>query len=216
MESKLKQIVLALLAPLLFLPAFAIAENTTDFQDVVQQMRDIKGNQVDYQIAIQEGQERSMLCGYCHGKDGNSVKNDIPNLAEQNTEYLLKQFELFASGERKSYVMGQLSKSLTTEERINLSLFYSSQTVKPQTEIETSERGKEKYQTFCFACHGEDGHGNADLPRLAGQKYQFLVETLTAFKRGEKSRANSPMVKIMKTVDAKDIEPLARYIANMP
>ncbi|QIZ85579.1 c-type cytochrome [Bermanella marisrubri] len=212
----MKQIVLALLAPLLFLPAFAIAENTTDFQDVVQQMRDIKGNQVDYQIAIQEGQERSMLCGYCHGKDGNSVKNDIPNLAEQNTEYLLKQFELFASGERKSYVMGQLSKSLTTEERINLSLFYSSQTVKPQTEIETSERGKEKYQTFCFACHGEDGHGNADLPRLAGQKYQFLVETLTAFKRGEKSRANSPMVKIMKTVDAKDIEPLARYIANMP
>ncbi len=179
-------------------------------------MKDIKGNQVDYQIAIQEGQERSMLCGYCHGKDGNSVKNDIPNLAEQNAEYLLKQFELFASGERKSYVMGKLSESLTGEERINLSLFYASQNVRPQKGIETSARGEEKYQTFCFACHGADGHGNENLPRLAGQKKQFLVETLNDFKKGEKARANSPMVNIMKTVDQKDIEPLASYIANMP
>jgi len=208
---KLKHIVLFFV-----ILSWALVSQGNEYSDLVQQMKDIKGNQVDYQIAIQEGQERSMLCGYCHGKDGNSVKNDIPNLAEQNAEYLLKQFELFASGERKSYVMGKLSESLTGEERINLSLFYASQNVRPQKGIETSARGEEKYQTFCFACHGADGHGNENLPRLAGQKKQFLVETLNDFKKGEKARANSPMVNIMKTVDQKDIEPLASYIANMP
>ena len=156
-----------------------------------------------------------MLCGYCHGKDGNSVKNYIPNLAQQNAEYLLKQFEMFSNGERKSYVMQQLSKSLSAAEKINLSLYYSSMQVAVTQEVSGSKIGHDKYQGFCFACHGEKGLGNKDLPRLAGQKKEFLVKTLTAFKEGKKSRSTSPMVKIMGAVKDSDIEPLADYIASM-
>ena len=68
-----------------------------DYDNMLAQLELIKSNQVEYQIALEEGKERSMLCGYCHGKDGNSVKPDIPNLAGQNTEYLLKQFPLLPS-----------------------------------------------------------------------------------------------------------------------
>jgi len=187
-----------------------------DYDKVIDQMQLIKANQVEYSIALEEGKERSMLCGYCHGKDGNSVKPDIPNLAGQNTEYLLKQFQLFATGERQSYVMQQLARSLSDEEKINMTLYFSSQTVRPQEGITTSEKGKAKYESLCVACHGADGRGDHELPRLAGQKHAFLIKTLSDFKKGKAARASSPMVNIMKVVSEDEIGPLADYIATMP
>lgn len=194
----------------LSLPVFA-----SEYDNLLTQMQQVKTNPAALEKALQLGQERSMLCGYCHGKDGNSVKNYIPNLAQQNPEYLLKQFMMFSNGERQSYVMQQLAKSLNDEEKINLSLYYSSMQVTVTEKVSGSQKGHDKYQGFCFACHGEKGLGNKDLPRLAGQKKEFLVKTLTAFKEGKKSRSTSPMVKIMKAIKSSDIEPLADYIASM-
>jgi len=187
----------------------------TQFDSLNEKMTQIRGNGGTHQAAITAGKERSLLCGYCHGKDGNSVKDYIPNLAQQNPEYLLKQFQLFASGDRKNYVMQQLAKMLTEQERINIALYFASQKVVVSEGNESSEQGKERYQSFCFACHGETGLGNKDLPRLAGQKKAFLLKTLNAFKQGDKARSNSPMVKIMGAINQDEIEPLANYISSM-
>lgn len=193
----------------------ASASWAEDFADVLQQLERVKTNQVDYLIALEDGKERSTLCGYCHGKDGNSVKPEIPNLASQNPEYLLKQFALFASGERKNYVMEQLAKSINTQEKIEMSLYFAAQNVVSKSDVETSEHGKSVYDGMCVACHGANGLGNKELPRLAGQNKAFLVKTLKAFKKGKTTRATSPMVEIMKGVKESDIEHLARYITNM-
>ncbi len=193
----------------------SLSVSANEYDSLLTSMQQVKNNPIALEAALQLGQERSTLCGYCHGKDGNSVKNYIPNLAQQNAEYLLKQFVMFSGGERKSYVMQQLSKSLSEQEKINLSLYYSSMQVAVVDEVGGSQQGHDKYQGFCFACHGEKGLGNKDLPRLAGQKKEFLVKTLTAFKEGKESRLTSPMVKIMGAVNAADIEPLADYIASM-
>lgn len=194
---------------------FSVSAAAQDYQSLLDKMQFVQQQPAVYEAAIASGKERGMLCGYCHGKDGNSVKNEIPNLAQQNPEYLLNQFHLFSVGERKSYVMEQVAKLLTPDEMVNLTLYYASQKVTPQSNIKTSKKGEEKYQTFCFACHGEDGKGNKDLPRLAGQKKGFLLKALKDFKEGKSARAISPMVKIMRAVDASDISPLADYIASM-
>ncbi len=186
-----------------------------NYDALLGKMQVIKADEASHQAAIIAGQDRSLLCGYCHGKDGNSVKNYIPNLAQQNPEYLLKQFQLFSSGERKNYVMQQLAEALTEQERINIALYFSSQKVAVSAVQKSSADGQARYQSFCFACHGENGLGNKDLPRLAGQKKEFLVKTLNAFKHGEEYRSQSPMVKIMKAVKASEIEPLAVYISTM-
>ncbi len=212
---------LLLISLVLSLPCYS-----DDNVSSIDKMLAIKNSQVTLQTAIKAGKERALLCGYCHGKDGNSVKDTIPNLAQQNPEYLLKQFQLFASGERKNYVMEQLADILTEQERINIALYFSSQIVNSaaheglvdysaEASAESLLEGQHRYQSFCFACHGESGEGNKDLPRLAGQKKAFLVKTLNGFKRGGGSRASSPMVKIMKAVNDAEIEPLARYISNM-
>jgi len=42
--------------------------------------------------AYAAGKERILFCGSCHGKDGNSRRDYIPNLADQHPLYLFEQF----------------------------------------------------------------------------------------------------------------------------
>lgn len=199
----------------IFLCGFTLLIQAQEFATLVDKLNQISLNESMRQDAILRGQSRSMLCGYCHGKDGNSVKDYIPNLAQQNPEYLLSQFQQFASGQRKSYVMEQVAKSLSDMEMIDLSLYFSSHTVIPSQLESTSVKGKARYQSVCFACHGTDGKGSKNLPRLAGQKKAFLLKSLNDFKQGKSARMHSPMVAIMKTIDSAGIEPLADYISFM-
>jgi len=186
-----------------------------DLKAQFDRLAQVQVNQAEYQIALQAGEERSTLCGYCHGKDGNSVKDEVPNLAGQNPEYLLHQFELFSSGTRKNYVMERLAKVVTPEERVNIALYFASLNVNVDESAQSSARGEEVYQGFCFPCHGERGRGNKDLPRLAGQKKSFIEKTLRAFKEGKSYRDKSPMVAIMRKINEQDIPELAAYLSAM-
>ncbi len=194
---------------------FSMTSSAGDLKAQYDRLAQVQANQAEYQIALQAGEERSTLCGYCHGKDGNSVKDDVPNLAGQNPEYLLHQFELFAAGTRKNYVMERLAKVVTEEERVNIALYYASLNVSVDTAAQSSARGEEVYQGFCFACHGENGRGNKDMPRLAGQQKTFIEKTLRAFKDGKSYRDKSPMVAIMRKINDQDIPELAAYLSAM-
>ncbi len=194
---------------------FIVMQVQADTSSMMDTFLSVKSNPTTRMTAIQAGEDRATLCGYCHGKNGNSVKSGVPNLAGQNAEYLFQQFSLFADGTRKNYVMERLAKVVTPEDQINLALYYGSLPVLPQANVHSSVRGKEIYQGFCFACHGENGLGSAKLPRVAGQKRDFIIKALTAFKEGDVHRNKSPMVAIMEKVNREDIEPLADYLASL-
>ena len=73
--------------------------------------------------------------------------------------------------------------------------------------------GKAKSAT-CAACHGANGISNNPLwPNLAGQKDQYLVKQMKAFRDGQRQDpAMSPMVK---NLSDGDIEDLAAYYAGL-
>lgn len=52
-------------------------------------------------------------CQACHGRDGLGEGNDVPNLAGQKPNYLVRQLEAFRSGERKSALMAAIATQLT-------------------------------------------------------------------------------------------------------
>lgn len=170
--------------------------------------------------SIIRGGMRVRLCQYCHGKDGNSVKNDIPNLAQQNPVYLLTQFEYFRTDKRKNKVMNRLAKGLTEEERVNIALYFASQEVKPDmssvnTNSGTYKRGAELYNGICVNCHGKKGAGERFMPRIASQKYSFLTKTLDAYKNKKGVRPDSPMVAVSAGLNESDIKAIATFVSEM-
>ncbi len=172
--------------------------------------------------AIRAGKERSVLCGHCHGVDGNSLKSDIPNLAGQNTAYIVEQIGKFASGERKNFVMQTLASNFTFKDKVNLAVYYSSQEVKPiEADPGLAARGERIYKSVCFRCHGPDGRGETGYARLAGQKIEYVKMTLKRFRANanksnrfdETKRTNANMEQVSARLSDEDIEGLAHYIA---
>lgn len=167
--------------------------------------------------AIDKGEERALVCKYCHGSDGNSKRNYIPNLAEQNTKYLLNQFELFASKQRKNRIMSELAKNLSDDDRVNISLFYSTQKVKPVPSLqpELLSKGKKIFQSQCSSCHGNDGYGKEALPRIAGQPTEFLKITLDRYRIEPDKRSSSPMQAIAGVLSKSDQSAVIAFVSAM-
>ncbi|MDT8451984.1 MAG: c-type cytochrome [Gammaproteobacteria bacterium] len=167
--------------------------------------------------AIVAGKERAFVCKYCHGEDGNSTRDYIPNLAEQNPKYLLEQFEMFASKQRDNKIMSELAKVLTDEDRINISLYYFSQEAKPGPALppELSTKGAKAFQARCSICHGNDGHGKEKLPRIASQPTEYLKRTLNSYRTNPDFRSASPMQAIVGALNESEQATVISYISSM-
>jgi len=165
--------------------------------------------------AFNKGKQRAELCQHCHGKNGNSLRDYIPNLAAQNPRYLLTQFEYFRLGKRKDYVMGNLAKSISEDDRINLAIYYSRQKVSTKATSTTVTSGKDVFNKRCVACHGQKGYGNKDLPRIAGQPDKYIAKTLTDYQNKTNRRPNSPMLGIAATLSTDEINVLAAYLSTL-
>jgi len=73
--------------------------------------------------------------------------------------------------------------------------------------------GKEKAAT-CAACHGPEGNKpiTPDVPRLAGQYYEYLVHSLKAYRSGV--RENAMMTPMAKPLTDKEIKDVAWYFSK--
>ena len=73
--------------------------------------------------------------------------------------------------------------------------------------------GKAK-AAVCIACHGADGVGLTPLyPNLAGQKEQYIVKQLQAFKSGE--RKDPIMAPMAMPLTDDDMANLAAYYSSL-
>jgi len=70
----------------------------------------------------------------------------------------------------------------------------------------------------CAACHGQNGISQVPVyPNLAGQKEQYLVAALKAYKAGQRKGGQAPVMQGQATgLSDDDIANLAAYYASLP
>jgi len=167
--------------------------------------------------ATHAGKRASFLCLYCHGEDGNSVQEKIPNLAGQNPVYLLTQIEKFGDGRRKDEFMSGLIKSLKVEDRVNMAVYYS--TRRPNTPASTDaalvEQGRKRYQATCIGCHGPKANGTKVVARLAGQRVSYLTEALTNYRASKSPRTDPVMTLVARNLAPSDIPAIAAFLSTL-
>ena len=209
----------------IFLSATFAQADDTDLERMLKSIENRMGDDAARQRAIEDGEERAVLCQYCHGSDGNSLKPDVPNLAGQNAKYLLDQIDKFASGQRDDYVMNQLAANFSPEDKVNVAIFYYSQPVKPQAvDAGKALEGEALYQSVCRNCHGIEGRGNHRLARLAGQKVNYVTKVLQDFRanannpaaRNNAHRKSEIMEGVAKSLSDEQIAAVAAYVGQLP
>ncbi|HKT32283.1 MAG TPA: cytochrome c [Gammaproteobacteria bacterium] len=74
--------------------------------------------------------------------------------------------------------------------------------------------GQKLYSATCIACHGQNGISIAPIyPNIAGQKDQYLIAQLKAFRDG--TRVNPIMSPMAKGLTDTDIANLAAYLSAL-
>lgn len=213
----MKNIIQPVLCLLLSLGLLSVSVQAETVDELLADMARIQQDPVALKAAIQQGEYRGTLCFSCHGKDGNSTRTYIPNLASQNPSYLFTQFEHFASGERKDYVMSKLAGQISDSDRVAIALYFANRPVmEREAPVASSPEGKALFEAVCYVCHGKSGHGSRDYPRIAGQPYEFLETTLLNFKNKNVDRKTSPMIGVVQNLTEQQLKDLAAYVTHMP
>ncbi len=158
-------------------------------------------------------------CALCHGPDGESASAIYPRLAAQHPDYIAKQLKDFRDGRRKSDTMADMVKGLADEDIDGLAAYFSGKKAasRQSGDSDLAAVGKFIFQRgnsysgvpACASCHGANGHGTHQLPRLAGQHPAYLEIQLKEFSKRERTNDNA----VMHTVAAKLTELETRAVA---
>jgi sulfide dehydrogenase cytochrome subunit len=165
-------------------------------------------------------------CEACHGKNGNSEKEDVPSIAGFSDVMIGDSLAMFQSGERKGgkyevdgkeIGMDEIAGDLSEEDIEVLAMFYAEQTFQPRPQAfdaALAEQGAEIHDRKCENCHSEQG-GNADddAAILAGQWIPYMRAQYAAFRSGERE-APKKMEKKLDSLNDEDIEALINFYAS--
>lgn len=174
---------------------------------------------------INAGQAQSSSCQGCHGVDGNSYGPDWPNLAQQNTNYLIKQIHDFQSGARQDPTMNSIVIGLNEKDIRDIAAYFAAQPAKadPAANSSTGKKlyaGGNRYTRIpaCAACHGPNGAGNGPgaIPSLAGQKSAYVAKALRDFKTHARNNdLNQIMQDIAVKMTEQEIDAVALFVSGM-
>src|SRR5215471_17786925 len=153
-----------------------------------------------------------LVCNTCHGDNGVPRSAGTPIIWGLQENYLLKQMHDFQSGGRDNEVMVWMATALTQEELGSAAAYFAKKNWPARSAVASTS--PPAVVAVCQACHQQNLAGGLPAPRLAGQKYEYLVEAMRRYAEGE--RNNSPeMMNIMKALSSDERDAMARYISGL-
>lgn len=164
-------------------------------------------------------------CSLCHGAKGESASDAFPRLAAQHPAYVVKQLRDFRDGRRKGTMMNDMAQGLTEEEIAGLAVYFSTKkpVARKSMDAELVAVGHYIFHrgntwsgvAACAGCHGPEGYGTIQLPRLAGQNAAYLESQLVDFNKRDRTNDNAIMHTIASKMTTLEIKAVAAYIGGL-
>ena len=144
-----------------------------------------------------------------------------PVLAGQHSLYAITQLFLFREGRRKNESMIALGKQMTDADLRGFSDYIGTLPPVPAPapaappDAARMKQGQALAQQHkCVFCHGADLAGGQGVPRIGGQKMDYVRATLRGFKSGDRPGYTRAMTEALSQVPVEDLDLLAYYVAN--
>ncbi len=165
-------------------------------------------------------EDRVAACVTCHGDKGQSQNPEVPSLGGQPASYLLTQLYLFREKIRPVEVMNEQAKGMSDEDLRRYSDFMARLPAPaPAADAPDDarmERGKALVsQNHCNSCHGPNLAGQDQVPRLAGQREDYLVKSLRDYKSNARPGYDPAMASVVAEVKDEDFAVLAYYLSRL-
>jgi cytochrome c553 len=165
------------------------------------------------------GKTKAVVCVACHGPMGNSTSPDYPVLAGQTARYLYLELRDFKAGRRSDPHMSPMAANLSPEDMHDLADYFAAQQPVPVVfkadPIKIDAGRKKAAEVLCTMCHLGGFIGQNEMPRVAGQHYQYTVKQLEDFRARRRTNDAGSMTSVTTGLSDADIENLANYIVNL-
>jgi len=163
--------------------------------------------------------ERFAICLGCHGPGGVSATPLVPSLAGQHPFYAITQLFLFREGRRDNDAMAQMAKGMSDADLRAFSTLIgklpaTSPVASPPDPARLAQGRAVATRYRCASCHGDDYAGGAQVPRIAGQREDYLEQTLRAFAAGRRIGYTPAMNEVMAGIKPEEIGDLAHFLAH--
>ena len=171
--------------------------------------------------AVDYAQRFASQCAACHGANGRSDMAGTPVLAGQPSLYVITQLFLFREGRRSNQPMTAVAKTLSDDDMRGFADYIGTlppvPAPAPPTADDAARMAKGRSlaeQHKCVFCHGANLDGGQQVPRIAGQKEDYLQESLRGFKSGSRPGYTQAMTAAVSQVPVEDLDTLAYYAAR--
>jgi cytochrome c553 len=177
-------------------------------------------------------------CAPCHGERGMSTLALVPHLAGQPSFYAITQLFLFRDGRRDNALMSAVAKGMSDADLRAYSdligrlpwVGWPSAVADGATAASTQDanqfvpqpvparmaRGAALAQRLhCTGCHGADLVGGKQVPRLAGQREDYLAQALAGFRAATRVGYTPAMTEALAGTQADELDDLAHYLAHL-
>ena len=172
-------------------------------------------------------------CKTCHGLSAEGYHGfyPIPRLAGQQTQYIENQLHAYIEGRRKNSYMYNVAHVLSPQMQVALAKHFSGLNSRPLASASRAlaATGKAIYEEgdpnanvpACMACHGGDAKGHEEIPRLAGQLPDYIVNKLVNWNKERGQDPKRPdisaiMLPTSHNLTKSQIEAVAAYVNHLP
>lgn len=163
--------------------------------------------------------QRLALCAACHGADGNSQIKGIPSLAAQPKLFLETQLVLIREGMRDIPSMKGMLNGVSDAEVTALAKYYADKSLAPvptDRDAEVFARGGKLAEGMrCGICHLPTYLGREQIPRLAGQREDYLLLSMQRFKNNQAIGRDSNMAASVYGVSDQELQDISYFLARL-
>ena len=165
--------------------------------------------------------EKLEPCLACHGANGQSETEDVPSLGAQPAKYTLIQLFMFREKLRPVEPMTELTKGWSDADLQQAADFIAAlPPPKPPADPADPARLERARalveQNHCNVCHRPDFSGQENVPRLAGQREDYLLKALREYKSGTRHGYEPTMAEVLQPIDDAQLVEFAYYLSRLP
>ena len=166
------------------------------------------------------GELAAGMCAGCHSVDGNALSPEIPSLAGQPAEYLIKAMKDYRDGQRSDPLMTGAVRKMQDQAIADLAAYYAGQ--KLESPLQRASQSAKVFDPVaegrriagsCNGCHGNNGNSvKAGIPSLTGLDVKYLAAAIQDYRNG--ARRHDVMKKMVSHLSDTDIEKTGFYYAT--
>jgi cytochrome c553 len=164
-------------------------------------------------------EEQLEACLACHGEQGQSVIPEVPSLGAQPAFYVMVQLYMFRERLRSVGPMHDTLQRVSDDDLRRLADAIAKlpppRPVEEPGDPDRLERARAVIQQQrCNFCHTANFAGVENVPRLAGQREDYLVKTLREYKNNTRPGYDPAMAEVLYVISDEQIGDLAYFLAR--